>query len=126
MWTETVMNRADVYFATMELDMRSAQNAMRFIKVMQSEDLPLDKVHFVLNRAPGMTDLTGKGRVKKLAESLGVKIATQLPDGGKQAMQAGDHGEPLSEIAKKNPLRREILKLAEGLHKAMLAEADAK
>lgn len=126
MWTETVMNRADVYFATMEMDMRSAQNAMRFIKVVQSEDLPLEKMHFVLNRAPGMTDLSGKSRAKKLAESLGVTIATHLPDGGKQVLQAGDHGEPLSEIAKKNPLRREIVKLATGLHKAMLPDAAAK
>jgi pilus assembly protein CpaE len=125
MWTETVLNRCDVYFSTMELDMRSAQNAMRFIKALQAEDLPLDKVNFVLNRAPGMTDLSGKGRVKKLAESLGVKITTALPDGGKYVTQAGDHGQPLAETAKKNPLRKEIRKLAEGLHKAMIAEAAA-
>lgn len=123
MWTETVLNRADVYFATLELDMRSAQNAMRFIKALQSEDLPLEKVNFVLNRAPGMTDLNGKGRAKKLGESLGVKIATQLPDGGKQVMAAGDHGEPLMDAAKKNQLRKEIRKLADGLHKAMIADA---
>jgi pilus assembly protein CpaE len=126
MWTETVLQRADVYFVTMELDMRSAQNAMRFIKALRGEGLPTEKLNFVLNRAPGMTDLNGKGRVKKLAESLGVKISTQLPDGGKQVSQAGDHGEPLAQTAKKNALRREIAKLAGGLHKAMLGEAAAK
>lgn len=125
MWTETVLQRADVYFATMELDMRSAQNAMRFLKALRSEGLPVEKLHFVLNRAPGMTDLNGKGRVRKLAESLGVKISTQLPDGGKPVAQAGDHGEPLAETAKKNALRREIVKLADGLHKAMLGDAAA-
>jgi len=126
MWTETVLNRADVYFATMELDMRSAQNAMRFIKALRAENLPIEKLNFVLNRAPGMTDLNGKGRVKKLAESLGVKISTLLPDGGKQVSQAGDHGEPLAQTARKNALRREIAKLAGGLHKAMLGDAVAK
>lgn len=125
MWTETVLNRADVFFTTMELDMRSAQNAMRFLKAMRSESLPVEKLNFVLNRAPGMTDLNGKTRVKKLAESLGVKIATQLPDGGKPVMQAGDHGQPLAETAKKNALRKEIAKLADGLHKAMVGEAAA-
>ncbi|NKX44189.1 AAA family ATPase [Roseicyclus persicicus] len=125
MWTETVLHRADVYFTTMELDMRSAQNAMRFIKALRAENLPVEKLNFVLNRAPGLTDLNGKGRVKKLAESLGVKIATQLPDGGKQVMQAGDHGEPLAATARKNVLRKEIAKLAAGLHKAMLGEAAA-
>jgi pilus assembly protein CpaE len=125
MWTETVLNRADVYFTTMELDMRSAQNAMRFLKALRSENLPVEKLHFVLNRAPGMTDLNGKGRVKKLADSLGVKISTQLPDGGRPVMQAGDHGEPLAETARKNALRKEIAKLAAGLHKAMLGDAAA-
>jgi pilus assembly protein CpaE len=125
MWTETVLNRADVYFTTMELDMRSAQNAMRFLKALRAEGLPSEKLNFVLNRAPGITDLNGKGRVKKLADSLGVKITTQLPDGGKQVMQAGDHGEPLAATARKNALRKEIVKLATGLHKAMLGEAVA-
>lgn len=126
MWTETVLNRADVYFATMELDMRSAQNAMRFIKALRTEALPLEKVNFVLNRAPGLTDLNGKGRARKLAESLGIKIATPLPDGGKAVCQAGDQGQPLARIARKNPLRRDIARLATGLHKAMAVDLVAK
>ena len=126
MWTETVLNRADMYFTTLELDLRSAQNAMRFIKALRSEDLPIDKVQYVLNRAPGMTDLNGKTRMKKMAESLDVKFSNQLPDGGKAVSQACDNGEPLAEAAKKNPLRKEITKLSDGLYKAMVGEAQAK
>lgn len=126
MWTETVLNRADMFFATLELDLRSAQNAMRFIKACRSEDLPLEKVHYVLNRAPGMTDLNGKNRMKKMADSLGVSFATHLPDGGKPVMQCGDNGETLAEAVKKNPLRKEILKLTDGLYKAMITNAQAK
>lgn len=126
MWTETVLNRVDMYFATLELDLRSAQNAMRFIKALQSEDLPVDKVQYVLNRAPGMTDLNGKTRMKKMAESLGVSFSNQLPDGGKQVAQACDNGEPLADTAKKNPLRKEISKLADGLYKAMVGDVKAK
>jgi pilus assembly protein CpaE len=125
MWTETVLNRADVYFATMELDMRSAQNTMRFLKALRAESLPLEKVNFVLNRAPGLTDLNGKGRARKLADSLGIKIATHLPDGGKPVCQAGDHGQPLAVMARKNALRRDIAKLAKGLHTAMAFDAAA-
>ena len=124
-WTETVLARADVFFAVMELDMRSAQNAMRFIKTLQSEDLPLDKVNFVLNRAPKMTDLNGKSRMKRLSESLGVKISTQLSDGGKQVTEAADHGMPLAEIAKKSGTRKDISKLAASLHEAMLGDGAA-
>ncbi|WP_346345207.1 AAA family ATPase [Gymnodinialimonas ceratoperidinii] len=126
MWTETVLNRADLYFLTLELDLRSAQNAMRFITACKSEDLPMEKLHFVLNRAPGMTDLNGKNRMKKMADSLGVSFSTHLPEGGKPVMQAGDNGEPLAEAAKKNPLRKEIMKLTDGLYKAMVAGASAK
>lgn len=126
MWTETVLNRADMYFTTLELDLRSAQNAMRFIKACRSEGLPEDKIQYVLNRAPGMTDLNGKNRMKKMAESLGVTFTNHLPDGGKVVMQTGDNGQTLAEAAKKNPLRKEIMKISDGLYKAMADGAQAK
>jgi pilus assembly protein CpaE len=47
-WTETVLNAADVYFAPIELDMRSAQNTLRIIRLLKSEDLPHDKLRYVL------------------------------------------------------------------------------
>ena len=98
---------------------------MRFIKALRAEDLPLEKIQYVMNRAPGGMDLTGKSRVKKLAESLSVEIKTLLPDGGKAVQEAGDNGQPLAEAARKNPLRKEIAKLALGLHQAMSADATA-
>lgn len=111
-WTETVLNASHVYFATLELDMRCAQNALRFKRALQSEDLPVEKLRYAMNRAPKFTDLTGKSRVKRLAESLGISIDLHLPDGGKPITQGADHGLPLEQSASKNPLRREIAKLA--------------
>lgn len=115
-WTETVLHQAHVYFATMELDMRSAQNTLRMIRALKSEELPYEKLPYVLNRAPKFTDLTGKGRVKRMAESLDITIELQLPDGGKPVTQSGDHGLPLQETAAKNPMRKEIQKLAQSVH----------
>ena len=115
-WSQTVLEAAHVYFATLELDMRSAQNTLRLKRALQSEDLPFDKLRFVLNRAPGFTDLNGKSRVKRLAESLGIAIEVQIPDGGKQVSQAADHGAPLSETIAKNAVRKEIMKLAQSVH----------
>jgi len=115
-WTEAVLNQAHVYFATLELDMRSAQNVLRMTRALKAEDLPYQKLRFVLNRAPKFTDLNGKSRVKRMAESLDVKIEVQLPDGGKQVVQAGDHGLPMAESAAKSPLRKEYAKLAKSLH----------
>ncbi|MEM1236092.1 MAG: AAA family ATPase [Pseudomonadota bacterium] len=124
-WTETVLTAAHVYFATLELDMRSAQNAMRMKKALQAEDLPFEKLRFAVNRAPKMMDMTGKARIKRMAESLNISIELQLPDGGKQVTQAGDHGVPLSEAAGKIPLRREIQKLAKSIHEINQSDAQA-
>ncbi|NVK13737.1 MAG: AAA family ATPase [Rhodobacteraceae bacterium] len=124
-WTETVLNLAHVYFALIELDMRSAQNALRLKRALQAEDLPFEKLRFALNRAPKFTDLTGKSRVKRMAESLGISIDLQLPDGGKQILQSCDHGLPLAVSAAKNPLRKEIAKLAASLHELGRSEAEA-
>jgi len=114
-WTETVLNRAQVYFSLMELDLRSAQNVLRLVRALKAEGLPHEKLRFVLNRAPKFTDLTAKSRVKRLAESLDISLDMQLPDGGAQVTQSNDHGLPLSETAAKNPLRKELAKLAKSL-----------
>ena len=124
-WSETVLNAAHVYFSLMELDMRSAQNALRLKRALQSEDLPFEKLRFALNRAPKFTDLSGKSRVKRMAESLGISIDLQLPDGGKPVTQCGDHGMPMAASAAKNPLRKEIAKLAQSLHELGQSEAKA-
>jgi pilus assembly protein CpaE len=115
-WSETVLHAAHVYFATLELDMRSAQNTLRIKRALQSEQLPFEKLRFVLNRAPRFTDLNGKSRIKRLAESLGISIEVQLPDGGKAVPQNADHGVPMAEGIHKNPLRKEIAKLAKSVH----------
>lgn len=115
-WTETVLVKSHVYFAPLEIDMRSAQNALRMVRALKAEDLPFEKLRFLLNRAPKFTDLTGKSRVKRMAESLGISIEVQLPDGGRPVTETNDQGTPLAQGARKNPLRKEILKLAQSVH----------
>jgi pilus assembly protein CpaE len=122
-WSEAVLSAAHVYFALLELDMRSAQNTLRFVRLLKGEDLPIERIRYGLNRAPRLTDLQGKARAKRLAESLDIDIELMLPDGGRQVAEADDHGLPLSVNAAKNPLRKEIAKLAASLHE--LAAADA-
>lgn len=115
-WSETVLTSAHVYFAMLELDMRSAQNTLRFKRALQSEQLPIEKLRYVLNRAPKFTDINAKSRVKRMAESLDISIDLQMPDGAKPITQANDHGMPLSASAPKSPLRKEIMKLAASIH----------
>lgn len=111
-WTETVLSAADAYFTLMELDMRSAQNALRLIRALKADSLPMENVRFILNRAPRFTDFTGKSRAKRLAESLAIEFCAFLPDGGTQVREANDHGLPLSEYAARNPLVKELRRFA--------------
>lgn len=114
-WSSTVLQMAETYFTILELDMRCAQNTMRFLKALKAEDLPDQKLQFALNYAPSFTDLNGKARAKRFSESLGIDINIFLPDGGKQIVQCCDQGVPLSEGAGKNALRKEIRKIAASL-----------
>lgn len=123
-WSETVLNSAQIYFVTLEADMRSAQNVLRLKQALQAEEIPLDRLRFCLNRAPKITDLSGKSRIKRMAEGLEISIKLQLPDGGKPVTQAADHGLPLAQSAAKNPLRKEIARLAASIH--TLGKSDAR
>jgi pilus assembly protein CpaE len=112
-WSEKVYAASDDFYAVMEIDMRSAQNMYRFLRTLKAEDMNLDKLRFVLNRAPGLTDLSGKTRVKRVAESLGITFLHQVPDGGRQIINSGDQGTPLAESARSSPVRKEILRMVE-------------
>jgi pilus assembly protein CpaE len=124
-WSQNVLEAAHIYFALLELDMRSAQNTLRLKRALQSEELPFEKLRFLLNRGPKFTDLSARARVKRLAESLGISVDVQLPDGGKQVTMNADHGLPLAEGQPKNPLRKEIAKLAQGVHEVNVEETRA-
>lgn len=122
-WSEDVLRLSETFFAVLEVDMRSAQNMLRFLRTLKAEELPYEKVQFVLNRAPGFTDINGKGRVKRLCESLGIEINVSLPDGGRAVVNACDQGVPLAEAASGNGLRKEIRRVAVSL--VEMAEAQA-
>ncbi|SOH94717.1 pilus assembly protein CpaE [Monaibacterium marinum] len=113
-WTSVVLEMAETYFAVMELDMRCAQNMLRFLRALKSEDLPLEKVQYVMNRtASGFGG--NKARIKRMAESLGIEYNVMLPDGGKAVVAAADQGAPLAETASGNVLRKEVRKIAKSL-----------
>ena len=114
-WSDLILTEAEVFFALMESDMRSAQNMLRFIRTVKAEELPFDKIQICLNRSPSFTDLAGKTRSRRLEESLSVSFAYRLPDGGKQVASACDQGTPLSKAAKGNALRKEIRKMAKDI-----------
>lgn len=124
-WSEVILHQADIIFAPFELDMRSAQNILRLRSALKAEDLPFEKYRFLLNRAPKGMDLSAKSRIKRMSESLEIAIEVQLPDGGKAVLQSNDQGLPMAIEASKNPLRKEIQKLAASIHARQSEEMSA-
>ncbi|SFJ72265.1 AAA family ATPase [Celeribacter neptunius] len=124
-WTETVLMAAEFYFAPIELDLRSAQNILRLRTALRAEDLPFEKLRFLLNRAPKGMDLAAKARTKRMAENLEIAIDVQFPDGGRPVREACDQGVPLGIEATKNPLRKEIQKLAASIHSRQTEQLEA-
>lgn len=125
-WTEAVLSRAHVYFGLLELDLRNAQNVLRLVRALKAEGLPHEKLRFALNRAPRFTDLSAKSRVKRMADSLDISLELQLSEGTSAITNANDQGLPLYEAAPKNPLRKDILKLAQSLFELNAAPVVAK
>ncbi|WP_339695201.1 AAA family ATPase [Celeribacter baekdonensis] len=124
-WTETVLNTADFYFAPFELDLRSAQNILRLRTALRAEELPFEKLRFLLNRAPKGMDLSAKARTKRMAENLEISVDVQFPDGGRPVRDSCDQGLPLGIEATKNPLRKEIQKLAASIHAHQTEQLEA-
>ncbi len=120
-WTDAVFKLCDLYFVTCGLEVRSAQNALRFSRLLQAEGMPMDTMAFVLNRGPGRMDLGGRSRVDRMATSLNVAFHAVLSDGGKPVTEANDRGGALGFEAPRNPLARDVRTLADGLAKARAA-----
>ncbi|WGH80439.1 AAA family ATPase [Jannaschia ovalis] len=117
-WTDTVISTAELFFVVCQMEVRSAQNALRFQRLLQAEGVPTERVSYLLNRAPGKMDLGGRSRIEKMAESLGVKFHHVLPDGGKQVTEVNDQAAPLRDLAPRNALTKEIRAVATELNDA--------
>jgi pilus assembly protein CpaE len=120
-WTDAVLKQADIFFLTTTLEVRSAQNALRFQRLLRAEGLDDGRLAYLLNRAPGKMDLSGRGRVDKMAESLGIAFHAVMPEGGKQVTEVNDQGQPLRALAPRNALTKEIARLAGELYEARRA-----
>jgi pilus assembly protein CpaE len=114
-WTDTVIATSDAYLVVCELEVRSAQNAVRFLRLLEGEGLASDALGWVLNRAPGKLDMSGRARVAKMAETLGVAFRAVLPDGGRAVTEANDQARPLRDAHPRGALTKEIARLARDL-----------
>ena len=105
--------QAHVYFAMLELDMRSAQNALRLIRALKAEELPFDKLRFVLNRAPGFTDLSGKAGSSGWPKASTSTSRCSCPTAASRWRRPATTACRWRRTRRKNPLRKEIAQARE-------------
>ncbi len=111
-FSDRVLDNAHIFFNVMQLDMRNAQNAARYLRAAEAEGMAIEKIEHVLNRAPSLLDLSAKNRAKQFERSLGIEFTHRIPDGAEAVEVACDQGTPLALSAKRNPVRSAIKKVA--------------
>ena len=111
-FSDRLLDNAHTFFNVMQLDMRNAQNAARFLRAAEGEGMAIDCIEHVLNRAPSMLDLSAKTRARQFEKSLGIEFTHRVPDGAEAVEAACDQGAPLAISARRNPVRAAIRKIA--------------
>ena len=114
-WSEAVLSRSQIIYCVLRPDVRDARNFMKFLDVLRDEGVPTAKIRVVMNHGPGSFDFGGRARIRKIEDSLGVKIRHLLPKGGDDVRRAADRGVPIADVTKRNPLRAAIVDIAERL-----------
>lgn len=111
-FSDRLLDNAHTFYNVMQLDMRNAQNAARFLRAAEAEGMAVANIEHVLNRAPSMLDLSAKNRAKQFERSLGIEFTHRVPDGTEAVEAACDQGAPLAISARRNPVRSAIKKIA--------------
>ena len=129
-WTDAVLTECDRFHVVTTMEVRAAQNALRLSRLLEAEGIPTDTMSWVLNKAPGRTDFQARGRIAKMADSLGLEFDAVLPWGGQTVTEANDQALPLMQAAPRNPFRKELAKLggtmAAGIERAEATPAKAR
>ncbi len=111
-FSDRLLDNAHTFYNVMQLDMRNAQNAARFLRAAEGEGMAVANIEHVLNRAPSLLDLSAKNRAKQFERSLGIEFTHRIPDGAEAVEAACDQGAPLAISARRNPVRAAIKKVA--------------
>ena len=114
-WTDTLIAECDRFHMITTMEVRAAQSAMRLLRLLKTEAIPMDTMAWLINKAPRKGDMASKGRADKLAEMLGVRFDAVMSDGGQPVTDANDAAIRLSEAMARAPLRKELANLAERL-----------
>lgn len=115
-WSEAAFTEASVILAICTLDVRCSQNMARLRGLMRSENLPLGKLLFLLNRSAARRSPLAKAALAEFEKANGAAFFHQLPEGGEEVALAGNAGLVLHRQAPGNAFRKSLQALAREIH----------
>lgn len=115
-WTEAAFSEASVILSVSTLDVRCSQNMAKLRALMSSENLPLGKMLFLLNRAGAWRSAIASPALAEFEKANGMPFFRQLAEGGHEVAMAGNAGLALYRQAPGNPLRKSLQALAREIH----------
>jgi pilus assembly protein CpaE len=105
------LDNADAIFPVLQLNLQSIRDAKRTIGVLQSLGYEKSRIKPVVNRFTKTSDIT----VADAEKSLGLSVCACIPNSYVAVQGAVNHGAPVLQFARKDPVSKSILELARTL-----------
>lgn len=107
----TALRMADVILLVAQLELSSLRNVVRMLLTLSSEEALAERIHVVLNRVGGESDIT----LKKAEETIGKPVFWQVPNDPKLLTDSRNQGIPLVALAPKSKVQQSFAGLARAL-----------
>lgn len=113
------LDRSNTIFAVMQASVPGVRNAQRLLTVFRSLGYEGERVELIVNRF----ERGGEIGVAEIERALGKVAIHTVPNSYKQVSAAINHGDPLANSARNNPVSRNLAEFARSLSPATQPEA---
>ncbi len=110
-WTNVAFDWADTVFCPVTAGKKSAAMIDRFRQTCLGEDLPLEKLQFIVNRMDSRASHTAQQELDRLSVAAGMPVEMTLPHGGDHVGESASFA-PMSSVEPFNALGQEIHRMA--------------
>jgi pilus assembly protein CpaE len=107
----TALRMSDVILLVAQLELSSLRNVVRMLLTLSAEEALAERVHVVLNRVGGESEIS----LKKAEETIGKPIFWQIPNDPKLLADARNQGVPLVTLAPKSKVQQSFAGMARAL-----------
>ncbi len=117
--TVKALDRTNTIFTVMQASVPGVRNAQKLLTVFRSLGYGIDRVEVIVNRF----ERSGEIGVTEIERALGKLAIHTVPNSYKLVSAAINHGDPLANSARNNPVSRNLAEFARNLSPAPQADA---